>query len=469
MTGWPPKRSLSGVVGSLLATVTLLAGATAPALAHGGSLPGGRQELTTPTWLVLVTGGAAVGASFLLASLVTDRSLVRTIDDWRAGLPALVGRDRFVALVRGLFQVAGLLALGLTVVGGILGPPEPLGNLAILLVWVGWWAGYTMSSYLLGNTWPAVNPWRTISRPLPSLGLDYPANLGAWPAVAGLAALVWVEIANPVAADPSLLVGLVLGYSAVTLAGALTFGDRVWFRRADPVSRVFRYYGHVAPIGWEEASPSLRLPGAGLHDLALRGRSEVAFVVALVWLTTFDGLVTTPAWRSLATALVGAGLPPALLYPLGLLGGLGTFYGVYRLASRLSRRTAESFLATDELARQFAPPLLAIAAGYHLAHYLGYFLSLGPVLATVAASPFPPVPATVPTLVLPPWFDLVGMAAVLLGHLLAIWVAHATAFRVFPSRMQAIRSQYPFIAVMVLYTMTSLWVVSQPEVAVPYT
>jgi hypothetical protein len=40
-------------------------------------------------------------------------------------------------------------------------------NLAILIVWVGWWAGYTMSVYLLGNSWPAFNPWRMLAEIVP--------------------------------------------------------------------------------------------------------------------------------------------------------------------------------------------------------------------------------------------------------------------------------------------------------------
>jgi hypothetical protein len=50
----------------------------------------------------------------------------------------------------------------------------------------------------------------------------------------------------------------------------------------------------------------------------------------------------------------------------------------------------------------------------------------------------------------------------------AIWAAHAAAFDTFPGRLQAIRSQYPYIVVMVLYTMSSLWIVSRPTVAPPY-
>jgi hypothetical protein len=69
---------------------------------------------------------------------------------------------------------------------------------------------------------------------------------------------------------------------------------------------------------------------------------------------------------------------------------------------------------------------------------------------------------------LPGWFGGLELAFVLLGHLLAIWVAHATAYELFPGRLQAIRSQYPFVLVMVAYTMISLWIVSQPAIEVPY-
>jgi len=50
---------------------------------------------------------------------------------------------------------------------------------------------------------------------------------------------------------------------------------------------------------------------------------------------------------------------------------------------------------------------------------------------------------TVLTLSLPDWFGGVGLASIILGHLLAIWVAHTAAYDRFPSRLQAIRSQYP--------------------------
>ncbi|MFC5970316.1 hypothetical protein ACFPYI_03140 [Halomarina salina] len=467
MNGPAPPGRLSRAVRTrrvalaALAALTALVALVGTALAHGGSLGGTRQNLSVPRWLVLLTGGGAVGASFLLASFVTDRDLIRAIHDERRGLGS---PTRALVLAGRVVGVLGLLAV---LAVGYVGPRDPLANLGVVLVWAGWWAGYTMTTYLVGNTWPVVNPWRTIASVLPSLDRPYPERLGAWPSVGFLLVFVWVEVVSPLADDPTLLADVVLVYTVGTLVGAVVFGAETWFETVDPISRVFAAYGQVAPLSSEAGRIRARWPGAALSDADwLIHRGDVAFVVALLWVTTYDGFVATPAWRTLATPLYDAGVPAHLLYPLALVVGFGLFYGAYRLAARYGRRYADSLLTTDELARQFAPSLLAIAAGYHVAHYLGYFLSLSPSLVGALTNPLsPPQPLVA---VLPTWFGGVGLAFVLLGHVLAIWVAHATAFDLFPGRLQAIRSQYPLTAVMIAYTMTSLLIVSQPSIEVPF-
>ena len=451
------SRVRTRVAGTGAGLLALLAVAE-PALAHGGAVAATRQPVTVPTWLVLLTGGAAVGASFLLATFVTDRAMVRAIDGWRRLVPA-PGR-----LARGVAKAAGVLGLVAVLAVAAVGPTT--NNAAVLFVWVGWWAGYTMTTYLVGNSWPAVNPWHTLAGLLPSMDEPYPDRLGSWPATLALLGLIWVETVSPITDDPRPLAAVVLAYTLVTLAGAAVYGTDTWFRRADPMARVFRYYGAVAPLQRTGDGLSVRLPGGALSELEVADDSEVAFVVALLWATTFDGFVSTAAWADLAGAVRAAGVPLALAYLAVLAGGFGLFLGGYRLSSRLSRRTGDTYLSTSLIARRFAPSLLAIAAGYHLAHYLGFLLSLAPAIVALAATPLS-TPLQVPVLSLPGWFDLVGMAAILLGHVLAVWVAHATAYDLFPGRLQAVRSQYPFIAVMVFYTMTSLWLLAQPEVPTP--
>jgi hypothetical protein len=46
----------------------------------------------------------------------------------------------------------------------------------------------------------------------------------------------------------------------------------------------------------------------------------------------------------------------------------------------------------------------------------------------------------------------------------AIYLAHITALRLFSDRRAALRSQIPMVALMVIYTMLSLWILSQPIV-----
>jgi len=454
------SRRRYGRLASLLALLSVAVGSVS---AHGAALSGGgRETVAIPTWLFLVTGGAAIGASFLLASLVTDRALIDVIHGWRRDLPN-VGRR----LARPLLRLFGVAGLAWVFVVALFGPSRGTANAAVLLVWVGWWAGFTMSTYLVGSAWPALNPWRTLADRLPSLESSYPERLGAWPSVVGLLALIWIEVVSPVADEPRTLAAVVAGYTGVTLLGAFTYGPDRWFRTVDPVARVFRHYGRLAPLARENGSIKLRLPGTALAETRLiDGFDEVGFVIALVWATTYDGFVATPAWESAATPVVEAGVPPLALYLLVLAGGYLLFVGVYLLGTRYSRRLAGTYLSTATLARRFAPPLLAIAAGYHLAHYLGYFLTLAPSLATTAATPLT-LRATVPVLVLPGWFDAVGLATVLLGHVLAIWAAHAVAFDSFPGRLQAIRSQYPYTVVMILYTISSLFIVSQPTIEPP--
>lgn len=445
----------------VLAAAGLLALA-GTAAAHGGGLSSasGRSS-AVPTWLFLTTGGGVIGASFILASFVTDRRFIRRIHGWRRG-GHVAAADALAVAGRAFGVVVLLFVLAV----GFLGPRDPTYNAAVLVVWAGWWSGYAMTTYLVGNTWPVLNPWRTVARVLPSLNRPYPERFGAWPSVVGLLALVWLEVVSPLADDPRLLAWVVVGYTVVTLAGAVAFGEATWFETVDPVSRVFRYFGRVAPL-YSDDGVRVRLPGAGLDEARfVASRAEVGFVVAVLWVTTFDGLVATPLWRRFAVGVVESGVPAHLLYPVAQVVGYLVFFGVYWLGVRYSKRHARTYVPVETLAYRFAPPLLAIAAGYHLAHFLGYFVELSPTLVgTVLAPMSPPAPVAV---VLPSWFGGLELAFVILGHLLAIWVAHAAAYDVFPGKLQAIRSQYAVVVAMVLYTMFSLWIVSQPYSAPPY-
>ena len=60
------------------------------------------------------------------------------------------------------------------------------------------------------------------------------------------------------------------------------------------------------------------------------------------------------------------------------------------------------------------------------------------------------------------WYTAV--IVIVLGHVLAMYVAHRLALERFAERQTARRSQYPLAALMVAYTMLSLWILAQPIV-----
>ena len=462
----PPLRSTVGSLAGLVALTSLAVGGAA---AHVGPLEDVATEAPIPQWYVVTVAGVVVGASFLFTSMMADHEALRWVNGLALGarLPGSLG-----AAARTLLGIASVLALGGIVAVGVVGPAAANENLASLGIWVAWWGGFTIATYSVGNLWPAIDPFRHIAGLVPARPRwDYPEHLGAWPAVAGLLLLVFAEVVSGSTERPRVLAALVGGYAVVTVAGAVAVGAREWFDKADPLAAVFRTYGSMAPLQRTDDGISLRLHGAALTDCDVDDTpGRVAFVVALLWATTFDGLVSTPQWRTLLTPLVDLGVPAVVGYVAVLLGGFAAFYGVYRWAARKSRETADTYVSSDAIARWLAPSLVPIAAGYHVAHFLGYVLALSPAFVAALADPLGTgsAAATFQVAVLPDWFGFLQLGFVLGGHLLAIWVAHSIAFELFPGARQPIRSQYPLIGVMIAYTLVSAWVIVAPTIPTPY-
>ncbi|QLK27113.1 hypothetical protein HYG81_05760 [Natrinema zhouii] len=445
---------------AVLAASTGLAAASNVA----AGLSGGGGDVSVPTWLYLATGGGAIGASALLTMLVTDRDVIGTYHDRALETTT----DRLLTAGSLLFGVLGLLGLAIILVAGISGPNIGLVSATVLLTFVGGRALLTIAAYAIGNPWPALNPWRRIAAALPNGYESYPSAFGSWPAVVALLTFVWLEVVAPLTLSARALVSVLVMYSLFTISSAVIFSPETWFRRGDPLSLWFRLYGAVAPIQRTDDGFELRFPGSRLSDDDLiPDTSVVAFVLALVWELTYSGFIVTPVGVRTVETLVGLGLPPVIVYLLLLVGGFGLFWKVYWIAIDRTRDRAETYLSSRYLGLRFAAPLLAIAAGYHFAHYIGFAISLWPSLFDALAMPLNPPPN--PTrYTLPGWFGYVEIAGILLGHVLAVWISHTVSFDLFPGKLQAIRSQYPLIVVMVFFTMVSLYLVSQGSMSPPY-
>ena len=357
-------------------------------------------------------------------------------------------------------------------------------------------------------------------RPL-SLGRPYPEAWGIWPALLLFLGFVWLQDAFAQSELPNRVAGMAVAYSAISWAGMFWFGREAWLRNGEAFSVVFRTLARFSPTEARAADSERcrRCPAGCLEDdgecvdcyecfrgasgrqfnlrpyamglsrgvlnpgVLSRGRESndwLALVVLLLATVTFDGFSATSAWlefqsfvvqtaggggNSVFNSLTLADTLGVLLFPVG-------FLLVYLLFAGLMARSSGEDAGAVELARVFAFSLIPIALAYNIAHFITLLLVQGQLLVPLVSDPFGfgwdlfgTAGYAVDTGIIGTkivWF--LSVALIVVGHILSVYLAHLLALRVFPGRSAALSSQYPMLALMVVYTVISLWIIAQPIV-----
>lgn len=467
------RRRACCVAAATAATVLLLPSA---AMAHGIV---GKQNLPVPAWLF--AWGAAI---VLVASFVALATL------WREPrLRQARGRELFT-LPRFLEPVAGLIGIAafcLVVYAGLAGVQNPQDNIAPTFIFVHLWVAVPFLSLLLGNWFSAFNPWRAIGRAVgwlaPRLGLGgvdplpYPAWLGRWPAAAGILFFAWVELAYTGRSDPSDLATLALVYAAVQLLGMTVYGERQWTQNADPFAVYFGLFGRLAPIQWQDRRATLRSPASALSVLDMVP-GTLALVLVSIGTTTFDGFTLGGVWSSIVQDLISffrdVGLPNqqpiSAAFTVGILAGVLVVSAFYRLGVA-GMRSVDPDRTPGELARAFGHTLVPIAAAYVVAHYVGLLAYNGQAIGSLISDPLgdgSDLLGTAGSTVDYGWISANGIwyvqvAALVVGHVTGLVLAHDRALELYGDSRKATRSQYWMLTVMVGFTMLALYLISAPN------
>jgi hypothetical protein len=421
----------------------LLAGAAPGALAHGF---GQRFDLPLPLWLWLAGAGATVVATFAVAGVLVKES---------------ARPERVFVLPPGLIaplRLAAVLIFLLGLAAGFFGNQDPYRNLLPTVVWVLWWVGLAFVCALVADFWALLNPLDTLFRwaGSPSLRLAYPRWLGEWPAVALFFAFAWAELVWPDKDVPARLACAVLGYAVITWAGMFLYGRETWLARGEAFSLAFGLLARFAPLGLRQEGPV--------------SSPYMVFVLLMLATVTFDGFLETPLMQRISTALHDT---PAL-FALSELGidPSQLVHSVLLVLFPLAF-LAIFLLANGRGARAFVLTLVPIAVAYHLAHYFSLLLTAGQFIIPLASDPFGvgwdlfgTADYKVNLAVLNPYVFWYGaVLLIVLGHVLAVLQAHRLALRLFRDRRAALARQLPMMALMVAYTMLSLWILAQPIVS----
>jgi hypothetical protein len=449
-------------------------------LAHG---IGGIRDLPVPESFFFTTAALVLVVSFVLLGALWRRPQLERLargHELSEPLQAVLGSRALRAFLQAV-SVAVFLGVLLS---ALLGTANELQNLAPTFVYVGFWLGLPLLSVTLGDVWRVLSPWRAVAdavvwalersgaeaRPV----FEYPQRVGRYPAALALLSFVALELTYPRPAEPRTLAVAISVYTYWALAGMAVFGRDEWTRAGEGFAVMFTLLSRIALFGRRGGRLVVRLPFAALAG-AERAPGTLAVVAVMLGSTSFDGFSRTSSWQNLMSDLRArlveqplwvVDLATTALNLFGLLGVICFVVVAYLAAVESARRLVGTLRS---LVPDFVLSLVPIALGYLAAHYFSLFVLQGQFLFFLVSDPLgrgwnlfgtadyqPDLGLLTPNAI---WY--VQVVALVVGHVAGLAVAHDRAVALFERRGDALRSQYPMLALMVLFTVGGLWVLSQ--------
>jgi hypothetical protein len=267
---------------------------------------------------------------------------------------------------------------------------------------------------------------------------------------------------------PHMLAILLIGYSTVLFTGAVLFG-RGWIRNAEFFIVLSRLIGAVAPLGWKGGRVYLRPPGTGLMEVDTSTPGLIPFTLFFLAGVTYDGFKESLVWTKIVQWLTGiVPLSPIATGTFGLLLSFSFFALLYTIFTIVAKWLTKTDRSPYDLARYFIISHLPIGIVYTVAHYYTLLLIAGQAVIPLLSDPFGTGANYLGTAAYKINIAIVSaqfiwysqVALVVAGHILAVYIAHLVALRVFQEPRAATLSQYPMLVLMVGLTMLSLWILS---------
>jgi hypothetical protein len=452
-------------------------------LAHG---IGVAKDLPLPLWLFYYTGAIVLVVSFVALGVLWTKPRLQN-STWERPLPRPLQRILLSPALHVVISGASFGLLVLVFLAALLGEPSVGANLAPTFVFVIFWVGMVVIVVIFGNVWRVLNPWRAAADGVAwisdRLGVRweplarYSERVGRWPAAVLLFAFTAYELAYLDASQPRSLALAILIYSWITWVGAAVFGRETWFENADGFTAYFGFLSRIAPFGAHEREGQrelyLRPPLKALTQWDDRP-GTLAVVAVMLGSVAFDGFSRTATWQNrlfqIEADLISNPRLSDFVVTLVSIAGLTVFVllvaGFYLAAVAGARAVAHTH---RRLVAAFVFSLVPIALAYALAHYISLLINQGQFAIPLASDPFgkgwdllgtadfaPNLTALTPNMI---WYTQV--AVLVLGHVLGLVLAHDRAVALFSSARTAVRTQYAFLVLMVLYTVGGLWLLSQ--------
>ncbi len=404
---------------------------------------------------------------------------------WRA-LPQLASRLLCGPATRVAAGSFGVLCLFLVIYSGLAGTQDSTLNFSVTFVFVTFWIGMPVLSAIFGNVFSYLSPWRALAElaskassrfGLHGAGVSYPERLGRWPAVVLLVSFGWLELIGGAGISintPKTIAILTIAYSGLTFLGMYLFGIRTWSERGEAFAVYFEMFSRLSSLSLESGRLGLRRFLSGTASW-LTPAGSTALVLVAIGITTFDGAqegVLQGAIGSTTSALIDSGLSGLTSFRIAgtiwmaiVLVAVSTLFAL----GIKGMHTVKGSPPVKTLMRSFSHTLIPIALAYLVAHYFSYLIFQEQAQFTYLLSDplgtgsdlFGGADAGIDYGVIGNslvWY--VQVAALLVGHILGLALAHDKAIATYRDPQMAFRSQYWMLAVMVGFTCLGLFLLS---------
>lgn len=444
-----------------------------------------RYELPIPLYLYLIASAFIIFITLIFSkffinnflkaeTIISERHLYK--NKW-------IGKIFFIILL-------------LLILIGFYGDQGPLNNLINVLIWVWFWVGFAYISILSGKFWPNINPWFAVYSIVISYLYNYKfiKNIKrnslfeiSILSIILLVIFLWFAIIFPGREVPKNLSLFIILYSLITFLGMLVYGRNRWFRYGEIFSI---YFGMLGRIGIFQPynkfrNNNIRLPFSGIA----MGKGSIftaIFIIISVSSISFDGILETQLWYDLKLYLISVQiLIPIFKFLSSILGDLEIILDTIGfilmpfvlcilliLSCSKIRKYSNTGLNLKNIIIAFAPSLIPIAAAYHIAHYFSFLLIAGQLAFPLLSDPlnlgwnlFGTANYKVNPYIINAkigWSLILSI--VIIGHIASIIISQKIAYTLVVKKNNATKAHIPLSFFMILYTIFSLYVLSEPIV-----
>jgi len=379
-----------------------------------------------------------------------------------------------------LISCISLIFLITLIIFGYIGSRDPLANPLSLFIWSVWFMVMPVIQIIFGNVWAFLNPWYGFGRLFFKNKILFKLDQNYSLVFSSVGFLLFslfmlVDIAPD---DPDRLANIVTIYLLVNFIFMKIFGVD-WLKNGECFTSFYRLLSKLSWIWIKEGKIYVGFFGSQLKDINTFPPMSVLFLSIILATLSFDGLNETFLWFKIINVnpLEFYGRSSVVLEnSSGLIFFAILLFLIFSITIFLGHKFINEKVTFKKIIGINSIALLPIALAYHIAHYLTSFLVNIQYSYKVASDPlnngmdllnlgdFNVTTSffnTIETVKLI-WF--IQAAAIVIGHVIAVLLAHSICEGYLKTKSSILISQFPISIFMIGYTFLGLWILSTPTV-----